>query len=139
MTCLPLSSEDDTKHLAQRFADRYRSGSIWLNGDLGAGKTTFVRYFLQSLGHTDKVKSPTYTIVEPYHLGGVDIYHVDLYRICDSEELYAMGFFEYFSPKALLLIEWPSRGEALLPTADLVLDFKLEHGNRWLCFDDAAL
>lgn len=139
MTCIILQSEEDTKKAAQRVASRYQAGSIWLNGDLGAGKTTFVRYFLQSLGHKGVVKSPTYTIVEPYTLNGRNIYHVDLYRIYDPDELHAMGFFDYFEPEALLLIEWPSRGDTLLPPADLVLNFHLQNGVRQLCCDNALL
>lgn len=135
-----LASEEDTKKMAQHFAKSYQTGSIWLNGELGAGKTTFVRHFLHSLGYLGVVKSPTYTIVEPYDFGDYLIYHVDLYRLCEPDELYAMGFFEYYDPQSLLLIEWASRGGTLLPKANLVLDFYLEQdGTRRLYYNESVL
>lgn len=112
-----LRSIDDTKRLAKALADLKLTGSVWLSGDLGAGKTTLTRYWLQHLGHTGSVKSPTYTLVEPYAIDGKAVYHADLYRLQDPEELEYMGFFDYFlEPNALLIIEWASRAKGILPT-----------------------
>ncbi len=125
---LTLYSEADTESLAEQLAALLSSGSVWLAGDLGAGKTTLTRYWLQALGHKGAVKSPTYTLVEPYSIeqdNGVTklVYHTDLYRIQDPEELSLIGFDEYLDDKdALVIIEWPSRADNYLPTPTLFID-----------------
>lgn len=123
-----LNSEADTKHLAEQLAALPLSGSVWLAGDLGAGKTTLTRYWLQALGHTGSVKSPTYTLVEPYSIAQNDgsikpVYHADLYRLQDPEELSFIGFDEYLDePDALIIIEWASRADSYLPPPSLFID-----------------
>ena len=125
---LILNSEQDTQSLAEQLATLPLTGSVWLAGDLGAGKTTLTRYWLQALGHTGAVKSPTYTLVEPYSIqrknGSIKpVYHADLYRLQDPEELSFIGFDEYLDePEALVIIEWASRADSYLPPPTLFID-----------------
>lgn len=122
---LALNNEDDTQNLAQVLAQHFSTGVIYLIGDLGAGKTTLTRYFLQSLGHQGAVKSPTYTLVEPYNIHGKDIFHFDLYRLNDPYELELMGIRDYLEiPNALFLFEWPSKGGDEIPEPDLIINIE---------------
>lgn len=131
-----LRSEKDTQVLAEQLAALALSGSVWLSGDLGAGKTTLTRYWLQALGHKEVVKSPTYTLVEPYQIKQDDgtykpVYHADLYRLQDPEELSFIGFDEYLDePNALVIIEWASRADSYLPPPTLFIDIT-QGENQW--------
>jgi tRNA threonylcarbamoyladenosine biosynthesis protein TsaE len=95
---------------------------IGLSGDLGAGKTTLVGGLLAALGHEGAVRSPTYTLIEPYHLAGRDVNHCDLYRLRHPSELDDLGIRDLLTPRSLLLVEWPERAEGRLGTPDLTLE-----------------
>jgi len=103
---------------------------VFLKGELGAGKTTLVRGFLRAFDYHGMVKSPTYTLVEPYQIEDDVIYHFDFYRIHSPSELELMGYRDYFDGKAHCLIEWPQKAQDFLPTADLKLNIEIEGFSR---------
>lgn len=105
---------------------------IFLKGELGAGKTTLVRGFLQGLGYRQPIKSPTYTLVESYEIQHRLVYHFDLYRIKDPQELENIGVRDYFAQPALILIEWPERAENQLPIPDLTCTIETFQAGRRL-------
>lgn len=114
-----------------RWMRRRAGGLVALNGDLGAGKTTLARACLRALGAQGAVKSPTYTLVEPYSLGGLRVLHMDLYRLSEPEELYGLGVFDEPPTLAWWLVEWPEKGGALLPPATLTVHLETaEQGRR---------
>ena len=117
-----LDSASATEALGAGLAAGLTPGCvIYLRGDLGAGKTTLVRGLLHGLGHGGAVKSPTYTLVEPYEIGQWRLFHWDLYRLADPEELDYLGLREQCDGAAMLLIEWPERGHGELPPADITV------------------
>ena len=127
-----LADEAAQVELAAQLGRLFIQGVVYLEGDLGSGKTTFSRGWIQSLGHTGAVKSPTYTLVEPYLLNERQVYHFDLYRLADPEELEYIGVRDYFDTHALCLIEWPQKGLGFLPKADLHLTFSYQDSGRKL-------
>lgn len=106
--------------------------TVHLHGNLGAGKTTLVRGVLTGLGHTGRVKSPTYTLVENYRIGEVVYYHFDLYRLGDPEELEAIGFRDYLDANAVCFIEWPERAGGYLTSPDLDIHIETAGSGRRL-------
>lgn len=118
---LQLADAAAMEALGARLATVLDQAIVYLQGDLGAGKTTLARGILRGLGYTGKVRSPTYTLVEPYAVRQGSVYHLDLYRLADPEELEWLGLRDMLSEQALLLVEWPERGEGVLPQADLVV------------------
>jgi len=125
-----LADAQATEALGAALATLDTPGLITLEGVLGAGKTTLVRGFLRGLGHGASVKSPTYTLVEPYRVGDRDIYHMDLYRLADPGELEELGVRDYFAATAWVLVEWPDRGAPILPPPDLDIRLRPEGEGR---------
>lgn len=114
-----LADEAATLQFGAQFAQKLQAGlTIYLHGDLGAGKTTFTRGVLQGLGHKGKVKSPTYNLLETYTFSKFNLYHFDLYRFSDEEEWNNAGFREYFNVDSICMIEWPEKAQDVLPRAD---------------------
>lgn len=126
-----LADEAETEFLGACLGSVSGSGAmLFLEGDLGTGKTTLTRGLLRSLGHKGAVKSPTYTLVEPYDTLQPPVYHFDLYRLGDAEELEMMGIRDYMEKQALVIVEWPRRGEGLLPAPDCHVALKHEGRGR---------
>lgn len=132
-----LKDEAATLTFASQLADALPEAglTIHLHGDLGAGKTTLVRGLLQSLGHQGNVKSPTYTLVEHYQIADKTVFHFDLYRLADPEELLYLGIEDYLGQPALLLIEWPEQGGDLLPKPDLTVHLRYQPEGRDLTLE----
>ncbi|KAF1009669.1 MAG: tRNA threonylcarbamoyladenosine biosynthesis protein TsaE [Luteibacter sp.] len=131
-----LVDEDATIALGRQLAAALPDGLVaFLHGDLGAGKTTFARAFLKALGVGERVKSPTYSLVEGYDLGDRQAFHLDLYRIADPGELEWLGLDSLAEPGAIVLVEWPERGAGALPPVDLELHFRHEGTGRVVRFE----
>jgi len=137
-----LADEAATVAAGRRLGEAVKLGEgcvIFLDGVLGAGKTTFCRGLLAAFGHAGPVKSPTYTLVEPYEFQGAKVFHFDLYRLGEPEELEYMGIRDYFQPGSLCVIEWPGRGEGFLPEADLLVKVTPENSGRRLSMHGSSL
>ena len=125
-TTCHLESESITLTFGAEIATILRPGLIiFLNGNLGAGKTTLARGILRGLGHEGKVKSPTYNLVELYKISRLYFYHFDFYRFTDPIEWEEAGFREYFNENSICLVEWPEKAEKLLPIADIWISFTI--------------
>ncbi|WP_372761593.1 tRNA (adenosine(37)-N6)-threonylcarbamoyltransferase complex ATPase subunit type 1 TsaE [Pseudoalteromonas sp.] len=134
-----LSDDIATVTMGNRVAAIIEQGAvIYLHGDLGAGKTTFTRGIVQGFGHTGKVKSPTYTLVEPYELATANVYHFDLYRLGDPEELEYMGIRDYFSADAVCVVEWPEKGGEFIPVPDLDITLSYVGNERKISINSAS-
>lgn len=126
-----LQDEPALQRLALAFARCLRAPLvIYLQGDLGAGKTTFARALIQGVGYPGRVKSPTYGLLESYQAGGFDFLHLDLYRIESPAELEYLAISDQFTENGILLIEWPEKAMEILPAADIHMRFKEIDENR---------
>ncbi|MCK9261455.1 MAG: tRNA (adenosine(37)-N6)-threonylcarbamoyltransferase complex ATPase subunit type 1 TsaE [Azoarcus sp.] len=126
-----LDNENDTLELGAILATALTPGlKIWLNGNLGSGKTTLTRGMLRELGHTEKVKSPTYTLIEPYVVSRLNLYHFDFYRLNSPEEYLDAGLDEYFSGQGVCIVEWPEQAVPYLAAPDLVVLLEPEGDGR---------
>lgn len=128
-------SGEETEALAARLLGTLPPGEtpcriVELSGELGAGKSTFARGVLRALGARGTIKSPSYTLIETYELPGVQVVHLDLYRLLDPEELEHLGLADYHRPRTLWLVEWPERGQGRLPRADLRFEFSIGAGGH---------
>ena len=116
-----LPAEQDTAAFGHALSAILHAGmTVWLRGELGAGKTTLVRAILRGMGVTGPIKSPTYTLVEPYNISSLYLYHFDFYRFENPDEWIDAGFRDCFGGTAICLVEWPDRAAPHLPSADLV-------------------
>ena len=136
MKSLYLESEQQTLDCGKQFGQILQPGCIvFLTGDLGCGKTTFVRGLIQGLGYQGRIKSPTYTLVETYELTQFAVYHFDLYRLADPEELEFLGIRDYFNNHSVVFVEWPEKGLGYLPAPDIVISFQYVENGRIFDFE----
>ncbi len=125
-----ISSADEMIKFGKQLSKNLKGGDvIYLNGDLGAGKTTLTKGIIKGLGYDGNIKSPTFTLVESYQPTDLDVHHFDMYRIADPEELEWMGIRDYFNDQSIVIIEWPEKGEGFLPNANIKINISyLENG-----------
>lgn len=139
---LSFPSERHLELFANKFASDVRVPMvIWLEGDLGAGKTAFARALIHALGYSGRVKSPTYGLLEHYQINERKVLHMDLYRIGDPGELEFLGVPDLLDEKTILLIEWPDRGEGWIPKPDFIFRFAYADEGRdlhWTAFTEMA-
>ncbi len=131
-----LESTEQTEQFGARLFNELTGKTlIFLQGDLGVGKTTLVRGFLRSAGYEGVVKSPTYNVVEEYTIDSLKVFHFDLYRLTDPEELEWIGIRDYFDQEAVCFIEWPDKGEGYLPLPDKTIRLLVKDSGRELIID----
>ena len=136
---MKINSSDAMEDLGRRLAGACPAGSrIYLQGELGAGKTTWVRGFLRGFDYTGNVKSPTYTLVESYRLQDTAIHHLDLYRVNDPDELEAIGLRDYMDGSGICLVEWPERGGSLLADPDILVRIDIIGSGREVALESCT-
>jgi tRNA threonylcarbamoyladenosine biosynthesis protein TsaE len=134
-----LCNQAATEALGAALAQALQPGLvIWLEGDLGAGKTTFTRGLLHALGHTGSVKSPTYTLIEVYAVSRMSLYHFDFYRFTHPDEFLEAGLDEYFGTDAVCLVEWADKAAPHVPSPDIVLRLRVEGPGRRFAFEASS-
>jgi tRNA threonylcarbamoyladenosine biosynthesis protein TsaE len=137
-TSLSILTPEAMLYLGRQWASVLVPGlTLYLQGPLGAGKTTWVRGLLQGLGYNQTVKSPTYTLVESYELSGFQLFHFDLYRFEDPREWLHLGVEDYFTPEAICVIEWPEQGGDRLPPPDFIFSINIARDNARECHVEA--
>ena len=130
-TALYLADAAATESLGHSLAPAMEKGLvIWLSGDLGAGKTTLTRGLLRALGHTGSVKSPTYTLIEPYTISRITLYHFDFYRFTHPDEFLDAGLEEYFQGDGACLVEWADKALPYVPQPDVEIQLLVEGDGR---------
>ena len=139
---IEFPDEQQLQRFAEKLAYELRAPMIfWLEGDLGAGKTTFARALIQALGHQGRVKSPTYGLLEQYQIDSMQVLHMDLYRINDPGELEFLGLVDLMDQQTILLIEWPDKGGQWLPEPDFIFNFSYAGAGRelqWIACTESA-
>jgi len=136
MSSVEVVGEAAMQQLGGRLVEQCGGGGvIFLKGDLGAGKTTLVRGMLRHLGYEGAVRSPTYTLLEPYTIDGRQLIHLDLYRLADPEELEFLGLRDLLEADSLVVVEWPQQGVGFLPEVDLLIEIDHLDGGRRLHFE----
>lgn len=136
MTTYYLNDSEATEHFGAMLLSRLPEKSlVFLHGDLGAGKTTLVRGLLRAAGVTGTIKSPTYALIEEYSVAERKVFHFDLYRLADSEELEWIGIDDYLNQSALCLIEWADKGAGILPHADINITLRTQDEGRSIEID----
>lgn len=131
-----LPAESDTLAFGAALAHALEPGLVvYLQGDLGAGKTTLARGLLRGLGHTGKVKSPSFALLEPYIFSRLYLYHFDFYRFTDARELDEAGFRDYFNSESVCLVEWPEKAAGVVPAADISIAMTMSGSGRQLEID----
>ena len=131
-----LPTESDTEAFGAALASVLHPGlKIWLQGNLGMGKTTLTRGVLRALGHEGKVKSPTYTLIEPYVVSRLDLYHFDFYRFNSPEEYLDAGLDEYFADQGVCIVEWPDKAVPYLPPPDVEIRLEAQDEGRFVEID----
>lgn len=138
-----LKDEAATKRFGQSLYNDAKAANIndmtiYLSGQLGTGKTTLVRGFIEAWGYKGHIKSPTFSLVEPYEAEHGKVYHFDLYRLQSAEELEHMGFRDYFAHPAFRLIEWPENADSILPPADLQITIDYHANGRDICIENST-